>query len=576
MHRYLPVLDWGRRYNRQTLVSDLVAAAIVTIMLIPQSLAYALLAGLPPEVGLYASVLPLAAYAIFGTSTSLAVGPVAVVSLMTAAAVGRIASEGTADYASAAIILAMLSGGMLVAMGAMRLGFLANFLSHPVMAGFITASALIIAISQIGGLLGIPTAGHALPDLLASLWDGLDQFNASTLAVGALALGLLLWIRLDLKNWLLHCGLGKAAANAVVRAGPVAVVGLTMTASALFDLGGRGVALVGQVPQGLPQPSLPTFDLETIRLLIVPALAISVVGFVESISVAQTLAAKRRERIDPDQELIGLGMANAAAAISGGYPVTGGFARSVVNFDAGAATPAAGAFTAVGIAAATLVLTPLLALLPKATLAATIIVAVLSLVDFSVLTRAWSFSKADFAAVVATLFGTLLFGVEPGIGLGVGLSLLIFLLRSSRPHAAVVGRVPGTEHYRNVERHAVETEPSIASLRVDESLYFANARYLEDIVFDLVAKRPEVKDVILMCSAVNAVDLSALESLSAIHRHLADMGVRFHLSEVKGPVMDRLKGTEFLAQMKERVHLSHHQAVQAVSNGAQSLVHDVS
>ncbi len=564
---YLPILDWGRRYDRQTLASDLVAAVIVTIMLIPQSLAYALLAGLPPEVGLYASVLPLIAYAVFGTSTALAVGPVAVVSLMTAAAVGRVAATGTADYASAAIILALLSGAMLALMGLFRLGFVANFLSHPVISGFITASGIIIATSQIGGLFGIPTQGHAMPHLVMSIIENIGSINPWTVAVGAVALGLLLWIRIDLKNWLKRFGVPKGPANIIVRAGPVLVVFLTMAASALLDLGGKGVALVGQVPQGLPMLSLPSFNLDTIQALALPALIISIVGFVESISVAQTLAAKRRERIDPNQELIGLGASNIAAAVGGGYPVTGGFARSVVNFDAGAATPAAGAFTAIGIAGATLLLTPFLAILPKATLAATIVIAVLTLVDFGILKRAWAYSKADFAAVAITLVGTLLFGVEVGISLGVGASILVFLYRSSQPHAAIVGLVPGTEHYRNVKRHKVETVPGVLSIRIDESLYFANARYLEDLVYNHVAANPEVKDVVLMCSAVNAIDMSALESLEAIQHRLTDLGVRLHLSEVKGPVMDRLEGTEFLAHLVGRVHLSQHQAMQTIVSG---------
>lgn len=561
---YFPILDWGRRYNRQTLTSDLIAAVIVTIMLIPQSLAYALLAGLPPEVGLYASVLPLVAYAIFGTSSALAVGPVAVVSLMTATAVGRVAAEGSVDYASAAIVLALLSGVMLTIMGLFRLGFVANFLSHPVISGFITASGLIIATSQVGGLLGIKTTGHALPELLASIYENVGNINFHTVAVGAVALALLLWIRLDLKNWLTRFGLSKGVATIIVRAGPVFVVLLTMAWSAGMDLASRGVSLVGDVPQGLPMLSLPGVSLDLVQQLALPALIISIVGFVESISVAQTLAAKRRERITPNQELIGLGASNIAAAIGGGYPVTGGFARSVVNFDAGAATPAAGAFTAIGIAGATVLLTPFLAILPKATLAATIVLAVLTLVDFSILKRAWAYSKADFAAVAVTMLGTLLLGVETGIALGVGTSILIFLYRSSTPHAAIVGQVPGTEHYRNVKRHKVETVPGMLSIRIDESLYFANARYLEDLVFEQVATNPGISDVVLMCSAVNVVDMSALESLEVIEHRLNEAGVRLHLSEVKGPVMDRLAHTHFLKNLSGEVYLSQHQATTGV------------
>lgn len=350
-------------------------------------------------------------------------------------------------------------------------------------------------------------------------------------------------------------------ADLLSKAGPVAAVLATTLTAYAFHLGEAGVKLVGAVPQGLPPLTLPTFSPDLWSSLIGSAVLISVIGFVESVSVAQTLAAKRRQRIDPDQELIGLGASNVAAGLTGGYPVTGGFARSVVNFDAGARTPAAGAFTAVGLAAATIVLTPFLAYLPQATLAATIIVAVLSLIDLSVLKRTWSYSKADFAAVASTILVTLLMGVEIGVSVGVGLSIVIHLYKTSKPHMAIVGQVPGTEHFRNIRRHEVVTDPSILSLRMDESLYFANARYLEDKVYDLVAGRPKLKHVILMCPAVNAIDMSALESLETINDRLKDFGVTLHLSEVKGPVMDRLRRTDFFGHLTGKVFLSQYQAV---------------
>ena len=568
--KYVPILNWGTRYSRAALGRDMVAAVIVTIMLIPQSLAYALLAGLPPEVGLYASILPLVGYAIFGSSTSLAVGPVAVVSLMTAAAVGRLTAQGSADYASAAVVLALLSGGILTLMGLFRLGFVANFLSHPVISGFITASGVIIATSQLGGLLGISSEGHALPELLASLWENMGSFNPYTGVVGLSSLLILAWVRIDMKRRLVLWGLGTGVATFLVRAAPVVVVIASIGASAALDLGGKGVALVGAVPRGIPLLSVPAVSFDLVQALLGPAFIISIVGFVESISVAQTLAAKKRERIDPDQELVGLGAANIAAGLGSGYPVTGGFARSVVNHDAGAATPAAGIFTAGGIAIATLALTPFLALLPKATLAATIVIAVLALVDLTILKKTLTYSKADFAAVATTLAMTLLLGVEMGISLGVAASILIFLYRTSKPHTAVVGRVPGTEHFRNVLRHSVETDASIISLRVDESLYFANARFLEDMVLEKVAASPETRHVILMCPAVNAIDMSALESLESINHRLADMGIAFHLTEVKGPVMDRLKRSDFLEHLTGQVFLSQHDALTALSQPARA------
>ncbi len=563
--RLLPILDWGRHYDRRTLTSDAVAAVIVTIMLIPQSLAYAMLAGLPPQVGLYASILPLVAYALFGTSRALAVGPVAVVSLMTAAAVGSIAAQGTPEYVAAALALAFISGLMLVAMGLLRLGFLASFLSHPVIAGFIAAAGLLIAAGQLRHILGIRASGETLPELALSLAAGIDETNPATLAVGLASLAFLFWVRRGFKPLLRRVGLGPRPADLLARTGPILAVAAATGAVYALDLAGQGVAIVGDVPRALPELTLPSFSLDLWTSLLGSALLISVIGFVESISVAQTLAAKRRQRIDPDQELIALGASNVAAGVSGGYPVTGGFARSVVNFDAGAQTPAAGAFTAIGIAAAALLLTPLIHFLPQATLAATIIVAVLSIVDLSVLKRSWTYSRADFAAVSATMLATLAVGIEAGISAGVALSVLIHLYRTTRPHMAVVGRVPGTEHYRNVKRHEVETDPAILSLRVDESLYFANARYLEDRIYDLVAARPEIRHVVLMCPAVNEIDLSALESLEVVNERLRDIGVSFHLSEVKGPVMDRLKRSHFLDHLTGEVHLSQHQAVQALS-----------
>lgn len=472
---YLPILQWGRHYSRATLTNDMVAAIIVTIMLIPQSLAYAMLAGLPAEIGLYASILPLAAYAVFGTSRTLAVGPVAVVSLMTASAIGEIAAQGTAAYLAAAMLLAFLSGAMLIAMGLFRLGFVANFLSHPVISGFITASGLLIAAGQLKYILGIEAGGHTLTQIAIGLVENVGSTNVPTLAIGASVLAFLYFVRLRLKRVLVALGLSPRMADVATKAGPVAAVAATILAATMLDLGDNGVALVGAIPQGLPVPALPVFDLDLIRMLAVPALLISLIGFVESVSVAQTLAAKRRQRIIPDQELIGLGAANIASAISSGYPVTGGFARSVVNFDAGAETPAAGIYTAIGIALATLFLTPLLANLPQATLAATIIVAVLSLVNVAVIRRVWTYSKVDFSAMAATILGTLFLGVEIGVVMGVVLSLLLHLHRTSRPHMAIVGQVPGTEHFRNIERHQVETSPQILSLRVDESLYFAKA-----------------------------------------------------------------------------------------------------
>ncbi len=562
--RYLPILEWGRGYGGVTLTNDLVAAAIVTIMLIPQSLAYAMLAGLPPEIGLYASILPIIAYALFGTSRALAVGPVAVISLMTLTAASAVAAPGSAEFIAATLVLALLSGLILIVMGVLRLGFLANLLSHPVVSGFITASGIIIATSQLKSLLGIKASGEALPELVTTLIENAKDTNPYTLAIGVTATGFLFWVRKGLKPMLVGFGLAARPADLVAKAGPIVAVALSILAVITFDLEAKGVKVVGDIPQSLPPFTVPLFDAELWQRLAIPALLLSIIGFVESVSVAQTLAAKKRQRIVPDQELIGLGAANVAAAFSGGYPVTGGFARSVVNFDAGAETPAAGAFTAIGILLAALFLTPLLASLPIATLAGTIIVAVLSLVDFKTPRAIWHYSKADFAAMAATIAVTLLIGVEPGVMAGVGLSLALFLWRASRPHAAIVGRVPETEHFRNVKRHKVFTDPRILTIRIDESLTYLNARWLEEFVLEEIAAHPQLKHLILMASAVNAIDASALESIEAINHRMADAGVCLHLSEVKGPVMDALERGHFLHDLTGQVWLSQHEAFEAV------------
>lgn len=565
LRRYLPILSWGAEYSRRTLVNDLIVAAIVTIMLIPQSLAYAMLAGLPAQVGLYASMAPLLLYAVFGTSRTLAVGPVAVVSLMTAAALAPLASQGTPEYLGAAIALALVSGLLLLVMGLLRLGFLANFLSHPVISGFITASGLQIATSQAAPLLGVQVEGETFLQLVRSLAESLGQTNLYTALIGVGSLVFLFWARTSLKPLLLRIGCSERNAGILAKVGPAVALAVATGAVWAFGLDTRGVRIVGEVPSGLPSIALPSVDLALWSAVLVPALLISIVGYVESISVALTLAAKRRQRIDPDQELIALGASNIGAAVSGGFPVTGGFSRTVVNFEAGAETPAAGAFTAVGIALATLFMTPLLYFLPKATLAATIIVAVLSLVDLGALKRTLAYSRADFAAMLATIVVTLVHGVEGGLIAGVTLSVFLHLYRTSKPHVAVVGQVPGTEHFRNVNRHEVVTDPEILSLRVDESLYFPNARFLEDCVNQAVAEHPEVRHLILVCPAVNSIDWSALESLEAINQRLKDGGITLHLSEVKGPVMDALERSHLLEELTGEVHLTQFDAVSRIS-----------
>lgn len=564
LKRLLPCLDWLRGYDRVAVGRDAVAAVIVTLMLIPQSLAYAMLAGLPPVAGLYASILPLVIYTLFGTSNVLSVGPVAVVSLMTGAALGPLFAADSAEYVAGALLLALLSGCVLVLMAILRLGFIATFLSHPVIAGFVSAASILIAIGQLPHILGIRGSGNTVIETLAALVTRVGDVHPPTLAIGAGALAMLFLARTSLKTWLCRLGMSETIAGHAVRVVPVLTLLLAILVVTVLDLDTLGVSVVGSVPAGLPVLTLPPMNLDLVRQLLPAALLISLVGFVESVSVGQSLAARRRERIEPNQELVALGGANIAAAISGGFPVTGGLARSVVNYDAGARTPMAGAFTAGGIALSALLFTPLFHNLPQAVLAAIIIVAVLGLIDFRILRRTWRYSRADALAMAATMAGVLLVGVEVGILLGVGLSLFLFLKRTSQPHIAVVGLLPGTQHFRNVERYQVVESPTVLTMRVDESLYFPNARYLEDQVARQVGLHPGIRHVVLMCPAVNLIDASALESLETISERLRTAGIQLHLSEVKGPVMDQLSRSDFLDRLQGRVFLTQFEALMAL------------
>ena len=396
-------------------------------------------------------------------------------------------------------------------------------------------------------------------------WRGqseLSSTNFLTLVFGVSSVAAMVWIRIGLKELLLGRGVSESLAIILSRSGPLFVTLVAALLAYLFNVRQYGVELLGAIPSGLPSLYLPGFTVEQVRALLGSAVLISIIGFVESISVAQVMAARRRERIDLDQELVGLGTANVASAVGGGFPVSGGFSRSIVNFEAGAATPAAGLFTAIIIALVALMFTPALFWIPRVSLSAIILVAVYSLLDFSMLGKSWRYSKADFVAVALTLFLTLAIGVELGIAAGVLVSILIHLYKESKPHVAIVGRVSGTEHFRNVNRHQVETFPNQLSVRIDESLYFANTRYLEELVFELIADKPELRHVILMCTAVNKIDLSALETLEKINETLDELGIKLHLSEVKGPIMDRLATTGFFKNLTGNNYLSHNQAVE--------------
>jgi len=543
--RKLP--PWAASYDAAAARQDLVAGLVVVVMLVPQSLAYALLAGLPAEAGLYASILPIIVYAIFGSSRTLAVGPVAVVSLMTASALAPLATAGTPEYATFALYLAAMSGVILFALGVLRLGVVANLLSHPVIAGFASGSALLIIVGQIKALAAIPGNGHSTLELVRSLLAHLGELNPASLALGGGALVLLVLGRRYAAKGLRALGLGATAADIGARLAPVVVVVLGTVLTQVLALDTQhGIAVVGTVPQGLPALHWSVPDAGTFGALLLPAAAIALVGFVESVSVAQSLAMKRQERIDPNRELLGLGAANLAAAAAGGLPVTGGFSRTVVNHAAGAQSPLAGVVAAIAMVVVVTTMSGAFERLPICVLAATIIVPTASLIDLAGLRRAWRYARADALALLLTALGVLVAGVEAGIALGILLSLATIVWQASRPHIAIVGRVPGTEQFRNVNRVAVETLPHVLALRIDENLFFGNVPAVEDELQRALAAQPETTDVLLVMSSVSAIDMTALERLEELNQSLAARGMRLHFSDLKGPVRDRLHRTSLL------------------------------
>jgi len=566
--RLFPGLEWLKTYTRQTFADDALASVITAILLIPQSLAYALLAGLPPQAGLYASTTPLFAYALFGSSRVLAVGPVAVVSLMTAAAIGNLGLADPVQKMAAAGALAVLTGVFLALFALLRLGSVANFLSRPVIDAFITASTLLIIASQLRHVFGISAHGATLPELVYSMSQSLEALNVTTVIIGVGSLAFLIATKTLLKPGLKWVGLAEGLVDGIARAAPaVLVVIATLTVAQLHLAEDAGVSIVGTLPSGLPPFQPPLVSLEIWRELVGPAALIGLIGFVESVSVGQSLAAKRRESVKPDRELAGLGAANLAAGFTGGYPVTGGFSRSVVNDQAGAQTPIAGVMTALVILVVAAFLTPLFYSLPKATLAATILVAIWKLADYKGPWDAWRYSRADGAAAFLTLFGVLFLGVEIGLTLGVAVSVGSILQRTMHPHWTRVGQVPGTHHFRNPNRHEVILSPHVYAIRVDSALYFANARFLEEVISHAVADHEEMRDVVLMCPAVNFIDASALASLRTINQRLNDAGVKLHLSEVKGPVSDLLASSGFLDELTGNVFLSQYAAMRTLDPG---------
>lgn len=533
------MLQWLKQYHRALLPGDISAGVVVAMMMIPQGMAYAMVAGLPPVSGIYASILPPIVYALFGSSMTQSVGPMAIVSLMTAAVIAPLAAAGSGLYTVLAAQLALVAGAVLLLCGALRMGFLANFFSRPVMSGFTVGSALVIATDQVRPLLGA----------------GFPHFHLPSAMLGIGSLALLVLSKQYMAALLRRCGMAPGAADIGARLAPMLVVIGATALMATTSLPAQGVRLTGAVPAGLPELNLATSGAHW-RALLQPGLLIGFVVFLMSMSAAQTLALKRNEKLHSNHELIGLGAANVASALSGGFPVTGSMSRSAVNFAAGANTPLASVITAGLLAAALVAPNGWLALLPLPTLAATIIVAVLGMVELSTLQMAWRYDRGDALAWFATCGGVLALGVEAGVVIGVALSMGTLIWRASRPHIAVLGRIGNTDHFRNIERYPGTTEPALLMLRIDANLFFGNVEAVNARLEEELAGHPSARHLVLVMTAVSSIDTTALFALAELNQNLKRRGIGLHLAEVKGPVMDRLRHSELLGQLNGQLFLS--------------------
>ena len=533
------MLHWLKHYRRALLPGDISAGLVVAMMMIPQGMAYALVAGLPPVVGIYASILPPVVYALFGSSMTQSVGQMAIVSLMTAAAIGPLAPAGSALAGVLAAQLALVSGVVLLLCGLLRMGFLANFFSRPVMSGFTVGSAIVIAYDQVHTLLGAAPPHVHTP--------------SAVLGVGSLLL--LVLAKQYLPGLLRRCGLPPGAADIGAKLAPMLVVLGGIALMAATGLAAMGVRTTGSVPAGLPRLNLATSAAHW-PLLLQPGLLIGFIVFLMSMSAAQSLALKRNEKLVSNHELVGLGAANVASALSGGFPVTGSLSRSAVNFAAGANTPLASLITAALLACALLAPTGWLALLPLPTLAATIIVAVLGMLELDILRTAWRYDRGDALAWGATCLGVLAMGVEAGVVVGVALSMGTLIWRASRPHIAVLGRIAGSEHFRNIERYPAETRPELLVLRIDANLFFGNVEAVVERIECELATHPSARHLVLVMTAVSSIDTTALLALSELNQSLKRRGIGMHLAEVKGPVMDRLRHSDLLRELNGKLFLS--------------------
>ncbi len=527
-----PILSWLPNYNKSWLKGDLIAGLTVGVMLIPQGMAYAYIAGLPPVYGLYASIVPLLIYAILGTSRQLAVGPVAMVSLLTATAIGSFQGLSAEQYISYAILLAFMVGTIQFLLGLFRLGFLVNFLSHPVVSGFTSAAALIIGLSQLKSWLGINIIrSHHINEILLNAYNKFDEINWTSFGIGLIGMLLILGIK----------KINKSLPGLLF----TVIFGILAVTFLGLDKGGSSIEIIGNIPGTLPGFEIPKMDLNLLNSLLPMALTIALVSFMESIAVAKAIQSRHRDySVEPNQELIGLGLANVFGSFFQSYPTTGGFSRTAINDQAGAKSGLSAIVSAVLIIITLLFLTPLFYNLPKAILAAVIMVSVFGLIDYKEAIHLWKSNRTDFFLLLITFFATLTIGIEKGIGLGVILSLAIVIYKTTKPHVAVLANIHGTDFYRNIKRFgdAVELEEDILIVRFDAQLYFANTTYFKDKLEELVdEKGDKLKLIIIDGESMNNLDSSGVHALKDVIDTYKIKGIEIAFSGIKGPVRDAME-----------------------------------
>ena len=559
LHR-LPAWAWLSHYTPVKFKSDVLAALIVVAMLVPQGMAYAMLAGLPPIMGLYASILPMIIYALLGGSSTLSIGPVAIISMMTFATLNPLFEVGSPVYIEAATLLALMVGIISLLLGLFRFGFLIQLISHPVIQSFIIASALLIAFGQLKFLVDLPLKANNLPEFVSSLLQYFPLLHVPSLIFGLFSIGLLIYLPKLLKSQAVQSRIGST--DFLVRAVPLILVCLGIAAIVFLDLKLQGIKTVGAIPSGFPPLSFPHWNWELVMTLLPGASMIAMISFVESLSIAQATALQQRSHLNSNQELIALGLANISAGVSSAFPVTGSLSRTVVNADAGAKSPMAGVLSSILIIFVSLFFTGFFEDLPLTILAATIIVSIWKLVNFQPFVDAWRYSKADGLAMWITFLGVVLIDISTGLIIGIVSTFVLMLWRISRPHIAVVGLVKGTQHFRNIQRHQVSTSDRVLSLRIDENLTFLNANSFKGYLINEISLNDQLQHVIINCSSISAIDLSALEMLEDLNAELAKLDIRLHFAEVKGPVMDKLQASKLMTHLSGRIYLTHFQAIQ--------------